>query len=382
MSEDNNIIDLQDYIPDETAVSVSPYINTSFNKLVNINNKDSLKEEDKEKTAYREKTNPYTGKEKNTKTLLKEFILSSDGQFSINDVMQECGLFSEKRNAVKCALSDFVKEGLIERQGLRSGTYSPIRGTGIKMNDLILNASTNPVELRLPLAIDALLNIYNRNLIVIQGLSNAGKTAFLLEIARLNRSLFDTIKYINTEMDASEIKDRVERRNIDLEEFLSYVEFSLVKSTHLSGAIRYEIEPNGLNLVDYLHLEDATLMATEMDKIQERLDNGIAVVAIQKYFGKDMGYGGHGVKNRARLVIDLSRDVVTLKKVKSPRWWHKEIRLDESYRRFEYSKDGSIKPKSSWFTQDDKPFRIFSNGLEWEESHVPVPDDDVFTRED
>jgi len=49
-----------------------------------------------------------------------------------------------------------------------------------------------------------------------------------------------------------------------------------------------------------------------MDKIQERLDNGIAVVAIQKYFGKDMGYGGHGVKNRARLVIDLSRDVVTL----------------------------------------------------------------------
>lgn len=374
MDDSNNIIDLDDYVPDETAVSVPHHINTSYNKLVNINN--TYKEEDKDNTPYKEKINPYTGKEKNTKTLLKEFILISDGQFTIDDVMRELNLLSNRRNAVKCALSDFAKEGLVERQGLRSGTYTPIRSTGLMMNDIVLNASTKPIQINLPLAIESMINAYNRNLIVIQGLSNTGKTAFLMEIARLNKKNFSPIKYINTEMDASEIKDRIERRNIDLEDFLSYVQFFLVKSTHMSGAIRYEIEPNGLNLVDYLHLEDATLMATEMDKIQERLDNGIAVVAIQKYFGKDMGYGGHGVKNRARLVIDLSKDIVTLKKVKSPKFWHKEIRLDDSYRKFEYSKDGSIKPKSSWFTQDGRAFRIFSNGLEWDISHVPVPDDD------
>lgn len=379
MDDSNNIIDLDDYVPDETAVSVPHHINTSYNKLVNINN--TYKEEDKDNTPYKEKINPYTGKEKNTKTLLKEFILISDGQFTIDDVMRELNLLSNRRNAVKCALSDFAKEGLVERQGLRSGTYTPIRSTGLMMNDIVLNASTKPIQINLPLAIESMLNAYNRNLIVIQGLSNTGKTAFLMEIARLNKKNFSPIKYINTEMDASEIKDRIERRNIDLEDFLSYVQFFLVKSTHMSGAIRYEIEPNGLNLVDYLHLEDATLMATEMDKIQERLDNGIAVVAIQKYFGKDMGYGGHGVKNRARLVIDLSKDVVTLKKVKSPKFWHKEIRLDEAYRKFEYAKDGSIKPKSPWFTQDNKEFRIFSNGLEWGENYVPVPDDEFVKEE-
>ncbi len=335
--------------------------------IININ---SLKEE--ETTPDRKKT---------IKEEIKEFISHADGVFSIDDLIRDCGFLPSKRNAVKCALSDFLKEGVIERKGVRTGTYVPIRGNEQSMNDLIRSASTKPVPLRLPLAIDALLNVYNRNLIVIQGLSNSGKTAFLMEIARLNRNLFDLIKYINTEMDASEVRDRIERRNIDLEEFLSYVDFFLAKSTYQEGAIRYAIEPNGLNLVDYLHLEDATMMAPELDKIQERLDNGIAIVCIQKYFGKDMGYGGHGVKNRARLVIDLSKDVVTLKKVKSPKWWHKEIRLDESYRKFEYSKDGSIKPTSSWFTQDSKPFHIYSNGLEWEVSHVPVPDDE-FVKED
>lgn len=365
MNNDNKNNDLLD---NESSARARAY-NTKYLKEDNTNNT-SYKEE--EKTPNRKK---------NIKDAVREFILLSDGVFTIDDVLKECSLFSDKRNAVKCALSDFTKEGIVERQGMRSGTYAPILSTGIKMNDIIKTATTLPVDLRLPLAIDAVLNIYNRNLIVIQGLSNAGKTAFLMEIARLNKGLFSLIKYINTEMDASEIRDRVERRHMDLDEFLSYVEFFLVKSTHVSGAIRYEIEPNGLNLVDYLHLEDATLMATEMDKIQERLNNGIAVVAIQKYFGKDMGYGGHGVKNRARLVIDLSKDIVTLKKVKSPKWWHKEIRLDDSYRKFEYDKDGSIKPKSSWFTHDDKAFRIYSNGLEFEESYVPVPDDD-FVRED
>ena len=369
MVKDNNNNDLVNYDSIDSLTRARAYINISLKESLKEKdtNNTSLKEEDKDKTSNREK---------NTKILVRDFIISCDGQFSIDDVIRDCGLFSNKRNSVKCALSDFVKEGLIERQGTRSGTYFPIRSTGLKMNDLIRNAKTDPVELKLPLAIDSILNTYNRNLIVIQGLSNAGKTAFILEIARLNRNLFDNIKYINTEMDASEIRDRVERRHIDLDDFLSYVEFFLVKSTHMSGAIRYEIEPNGLNLVDYLHLEDATLMATEMDRIQERLDKGIAVVAIQKYLGKDMGYGGHGVKNRARLVIDLSKDIVTLKKVKSPKHWHKEISLEESYRKFEYGKDGSIKPKSPWFTADNRSFRIFSNGLEWEESYVPVPDDE------
>ena len=178
----NNIIDLENYVTDEEAVSVHPHINSVDNKLNNITNN---KEEDKDKTPNREK--------KNTKTLIREYISTVDGQFTINDVMQECNLFSDRRNAVKCALSDFIKDGLIERQGTRSGTYSPILSTGLSMNDLIRQATTDPIEFKLPLAIDAILNTYNRNLIVIQGLSNAGKTAFLMEIARLNRNVFNRI---------------------------------------------------------------------------------------------------------------------------------------------------------------------------------------------
>lgn len=356
-----------------SAVGFDPHpdtthINSIKDNIININ---TYKEE--ETTLNRKKT---------IKDEIKAFILLADGVFSIDEIIRDCGFLPNKRNAVKCALSDFIKEGMIERKGVRTGLYAPIRSTGTLMNDLIRSASTTPVTMGMPLAIDAMLDIYNRNLIVIQGLSNAGKTAFLMEIARLNRKNFNIIKYINTEMDASEIKKRIENRQIDLEEILSFVSFYLVRNTHESGAIRYEIEPDGLNLVDYLHLEDATLMATEMDKIQERLNNGIAVVAIQKYPGKDAGYGGSGVKNRARLVIDLSKDIVTLKKVKSPKFWHKEIRLDDAYRKFEYDKDGSIKPKSMWFTQEDKSFRVYTNGLVWENSHVPVPDDDEFVKED
>jgi hypothetical protein len=377
MNNNNENEHLDPNLPFGSTVSV---LNSINNKLININ-KESLKEEEKENKEKEEDKDSLI--EKNTKTRLKDYILTYNGIFNIDDVMRDLNLSGDKRNAVKCALSDFFHQGIIERKGSRSGMYSPIKGRGIYMNDLIRSASTDPVTIGLPLAIDALLNIYNRNLIIIQGLSNAGKTAFLMEIARLNRRNFDIIKYINSEMDASEIKGRIEKRHMDIEDILSFVSFYLVRSTHESGAIQYEIEPDGLNLVDYLHLEDATLMTTEIDRIQERLDKGIAVVAIQKYLGKDMGYGGSGVKNRARLVIDLSKDIVTLKKVKSPKFWHKEIRLDDAYRKFEYDKDGSIKPKSMWFTEDDKSFRVYTNGLVWENSPVPVPDDDdEFVKED
>lgn len=364
MNKDSKNNNLENSPVTEPPVDPTPHV---YNKYLNNNLTNNIKEKEEERTLDRKKT---------VKDFVREFITLSDGVFTLDDIIKECGLYSDKRNAVKCALSDFIAEGLIERRGLRSGSYSPIKSTGIHMNESISSAKTTPVTMYLPLAIDALLNIHNRNLIVIQGLSNAGKTAFLMEIARLNRKNFSNIKYINTEMDASEIKDRIERRNMDVEEFLSFVSFYLVKNTHLDGAVRYEIEPNGLNLVDYLHLQDATLMATEMDKIQERLENGIAVVAIQKYLGKDMGYGGYGVKNRARLLIDLSKDIATLKKVKSPLHWHKEIKVEDAYRRFEYDRNGTIKPKTPWFTADNKAFRIFSNGLAWEEDNTPIPDDE------
>ena len=67
------------------------------------------------------KINPYTGKEVKTASLIKKFVVSALNPFTIDEAMESCGLYYDKRSAVKSALFYLVKKGVIHR--VDSSTY-------------------------------------------------------------------------------------------------------------------------------------------------------------------------------------------------------------------------------------------------------------------
>ena len=84
------------------------------------------------------------------------------------------------------------------------------------------------------------------------------------------------------------------------------------------------IDPNKINIVDYLQVyDDFYQIGQFISDIHQRLGHGIAIVVIQKKTGEANPRGGEFALERSRLAISLEANppyggVCTLRKVKSP----------------------------------------------------------------
>ena len=69
------------------------------------------------------------------------------------------------------------------------------------------------------------------------------------------------------------------------------------------------IDPNGINIIDYLEMHDKFwLVGEEIKAIYDKLENGIAFINIQKADNKTAGKGGSVTKEKARLYITLDNN--------------------------------------------------------------------------
>lgn len=255
-------------------------------------------------------------KERNLTEDIREWILTTNDNFLTTNVYKCLQLTTrEQMKAATVILGRFAQPGgIIERTGDKRGSFRVIQQELATIN--FLDASTAPYPINLPFQLEDLVEIHKSNIIVVAGESNAGKTAFCLNIAKMNRNL-QPVNYLSSEMnEGTELRIRLEKFQIPL----TYWDPNMVK--YRLDNFPDVIQPDALNIIDYLdegEEGEAYKMAYRIRKIAAKLKNGIAVIALQKKSDKEWAFGGEATMNTARLYITLTRKGI-LRVVKAKIW--------------------------------------------------------------
>lgn len=209
----------------------------------------------------------------------------------------------------RMAFKRLVEKGELEQVPNQVGIYRSVNGNLSPLD--FMNADTVPFPIKFPLGVHEYVTLYKKSLVVLAGEPNAGKTAFLLNTAWKN--LDQHPNYFSSEMGAAELQIRLKKFPHDLHKWKD-VNF-YAKASDFPKVI----DPNGLNIIDYLEVsKDFYEIGGLLTDIFNALDKGVAVVAIQKPAGRDVGVGGARTLDKARLYLSIAPGI--LKIVKGKIW--------------------------------------------------------------
>jgi hypothetical protein len=251
-------------------------------------------------------------KERNLSEDIREWVMSSSGVFLSSDVVTCLHLSSreEGKNASK-VLERLKDEGIIEKYGDKRGSFRVVESSCEKID--FMNVKDKVVDLRWPFDIERWVKILPKNIIVIAGEQNAGKTAFLLNTCFLNMGEFK-INYFSSEMGAMELQDRLNKFECNLQHWDENINFR-ERSSNFADVIK----PNDVNIIDFLEITDEFYKVGGMIKeIYDKLKKGVALIALQKNKGTDLGLGGARSIEKARLYLSIGDG--HLKIVKGKNW--------------------------------------------------------------
>jgi len=238
---------------------------------------------------------------------VKHFVLNSEGMFTIMDVLNELGVSSRvHRKNISEILRRLIDESMIERHGGKYGQFRRIEDDfqPLKTFD---SEDTEPIELVFPLGIEQYGKFYQTNILVVAGDKSAGKTAFALEFATLNMDKHK-IRYISSEFGAAELLNRLEKMDVEPEQWIKKIEFGQYMKSNMHDAIH----PNRVNIVDFLEVEEGKfyMIGEQIKKCYQKLKKGICLVLLQKKRGNDRARGGDLTAEKARLYVTLGRYMI------------------------------------------------------------------------
>ena len=251
---------------------------------------------------------------------LREWVYQTKGWFSLRDVYRDLNVLSkEGQTAVRMALTRMTQAEppVLEHHPSRNGDYRLI-DTAMNVVSFLRTEDVVPYDVKLPFRLDEFCLTLKKNIIVIAGSPNSGKTGFLLNVVAMNQDKHD-IHYFSSEMGAEEFAIRLGKFDLPLDAWN-------FKAYERSQNFPEAILPDALNIIDYYEVEDNFYsIGAELRKIHDRLRNGIAIIAIQKsppqrgkngqVFSTDLGRGGTFSLEKPRLY--LSMDAGKLKVVKA-----------------------------------------------------------------
>jgi hypothetical protein len=240
-------------------------------------------------------------REQNLSQEISLWVSVTQGYFSVTQCDTELQIVTKQQKINRRQVFfRLVRDGILEKHDSREGIYRKVD----KEAELIdwENASAAPVDLSWPLQLEKIIELYPKNLAVIAGTKDAGKTTFAMNFAFLNRDRFK-VRYLSSEMGREELKKRISLFGT------SFKEWKKIEFRNKSQEFSNFILPDALNIIDYYEIDrDFWRAAGDLRKVYEKLNSGIALVCLQKSKDKDMGRGGDFSLEKPRLYLNLDSD--------------------------------------------------------------------------
>jgi len=277
-------------------------------------------------------------KERNIASEIRAWVLEAPGVFSTAQLDRELSLLTriDANNRAKI-LNTLCQEGLIERAGNKRGHYRLVDKETAKVD--FVNTAEKEIKLQWPFGIERFFRTLPKNIIVVAGESDSGKTAFLLNFVNLNMAGHE-IHYFSSEMGASELRGRLAKFDMPIESWRFH---AWERSSDFADVIR----PDAVNVIDFLEVHDEFYkVGAWIKQMYDRLKNGVAVIAIQKNIDRDYGLGGARSVEKARLY--LAMEPGKLKIVKAKNWVHDQINPNKMEIAFKLVKGCNFMARSEW----------------------------------
>lgn len=247
---------------------------------------------------------------------VREWVLTEPGLILTEHVHKNLELTERGlKKQANDVLRRMVEEGKLTPCGDRRGCYRVIEES-LEIDWQAADVE-NIYQIAWPFELEKLVTLYPGNIVVLAGAQNVGKSAFLYNLIKLNQQTHKIV-YFNSESGPEEMKVRLSKfEDIGIKDWRFLAK---ERSTNFADAIF----PNRLNLIDYLEITDNFYqIGGELKKIHDRLKKGIAVIALQKKTGAELGRGAEFALEKPRLY--LSMDPGKLKIVKGKNWANPEI---------------------------------------------------------
>ena len=294
--------------------------------------------------------------ERNITEDFKTWIDFQGDNFDLKQAFSDLGLKSrEDKQVCYWAVGKWVKEGLFERQ-YRPGYFRKM-ATKTIFSDISQSEDLAYLKIRWPLGIEDYAGISPKSISVIAGEPEAGKSAFLCNFCNLNMDSHK-IYYYSSELTASRFKKRA--KNLDR----SILEWKKVLFTdQVQSNFHDVIDPNGVNVIDYMELNPDKVyeVASNMRSIFNKLEKGIAIIALQKKRGAQWAFGQEWTAMKPEFYLSLSvSEKTNIAKIEKAKNWVNDmvnpVGLKKNFKIYKGIQFFSDKKRPDWYKGDgDEP---------------------------
>jgi hypothetical protein len=242
---------------------------------------------------------------------IEEWFKDSHGWCSYDALDADLGLRSPQQKANRRQIIKRLREQGIVEANPKDNRLVRFVNTNVRLIDFKAATKRTPLDIHYPFGLEQYVRTYAGNVIVVAGAPDAGKTGLLLNFVRLNQDRFP-IYYQCSEMEKDELASRlVLFEGMDLEDWSFVAER---RSSDFADVIR----PDCVNVIDYMELTtDLYLVAEYLKAIHDKLASGIAVIALQKKRGVDLGRGGEFSLEKPRLYLSMDKGYTVIQKAKN-----------------------------------------------------------------
>jgi hypothetical protein len=258
---------------------------------------------------------------------VRNYIIKRKGCVTKKQLWDEFSLVHSMDKAnLRQLLFRLIKENIIYKDLNKEEVYWVIDKN--PAFDDLLEVEQIEADIRLPLGLGDLIHIPPASIILLEGCTNAGKSAFCFNVMRDNFKAAYPIHYIYSEGGPYEVVRRIKSFGDKIENWSNRVKVKGVPRDQHNFIKQHN--PDGLSVVDYVKAPDGdfTKIAPQIDLLSECMKSGIILACVQKKTGNSFGLGGEMNHMSPRTVFSLDLLIkngtqnicsVAIKKLKYPK---------------------------------------------------------------